>query len=108
MTALSSPGQVQARLDEIEQDLATRQNELEVAALSHFRAKREKEKARAEELLRAEGTVAVRTAKAEVATAHIGVEDEARWEGLKAVVRVLDTRAAIGMSLLRSHGRAGG
>jgi hypothetical protein len=50
----------------------------------------------------------VRTAKAEVATAHIGVEDEARWEGLKAVVRVLDTRAAIGMSLLRSHGRAGG
>lgn len=102
---LTSPGAVQARLDEIETDLAMRQNEFEQAALEHFGSKRLKEKAKAEAFLSAEGTVAERSAKADVAAALIGMDDEAKYEGLKGVVRLLDTRAAIGMSLLRAQGR---
>jgi hypothetical protein len=40
------------------------------------------------------------------ATSHIGVTEEAEYEALKAVVRVLETRASIGQSILRSQGRA--
>lgn len=105
--SLDTPAVVQERLADIENDLAARQIDFEQAALDHFRSKREKEKARADAFLGAEGTVAERTAIAESETALIGMEHEGRWEGLKGVVRVLDTRAAIGMSLLRSHGRAG-
>lgn len=102
---LSHPGAVQARLEEIEADLALHQNEFEEVALAHFTSKRLKEKAKAEAFLKAEGTVAQRTAIAERDTAVLGMEDEGKFEGLKGVVRVLDTRAAIGMSLLRAQGR---
>jgi hypothetical protein len=105
VTTLSHPAAVQARLEEIDADLAVRQNEFEDASLAHFTSKRLKEKAKAEAFLRAEGTVAQRTAISERDTAVLGMEEEARWEGLKGVVRVLDTRAAIGMSLLRAQGR---
>jgi hypothetical protein len=105
VASLSHPGAVQSRLEEIEGDLAMRQQEFEQTALEHFRSKRDKEKLRAEEFMKAEGTVAERNAKADIAVAHIGVEHEGAFEGLKGVVRVLDTRAAIGMSLLRAQGR---
>lgn len=104
---LSHPAAVQARLDEIEEALALKQNAYEEAAQAHFLARRLKEKTRAEEFMKAEGTVAERSAKADQKTALMGVEEEGRWEGLRGVVKVLDTRAAIGMSLLRSQGRAG-
>jgi hypothetical protein len=103
---LSDPAVVQARLNEIDIDLATRQNKLESAALDWFRGKREREKARAEAFLAAGGTVAERNAIADKTTALLFVEDEAKYEAQKSVVRVLDTRAAIGMSLLRSQSRA--
>lgn len=106
MSHLSDPGAVQARLNGIETDLATRQNELESSALDWFRGKREREKARAEAFLAAEGTVAERNAIADKTTALLFAEDEAKYEAQKSVVRVLDTRAAIGMSLLRSQSRA--
>jgi hypothetical protein len=102
----SDPARLMQRLDEIERDLATRQGEYERAALGWYRMKREREKARAEAFIRAEGTVAERNAIADVATATMGQEDEAAYEAHKAVVRVLDTRASIGQSLLRAHGRA--
>jgi hypothetical protein len=35
-----------------------------------------------------------------------GMDDEAKYVGLKGVVEVLNTRAMIGMALLKSHGRA--
>jgi hypothetical protein len=105
--SLDTPAVVQERLADIENDLAVRQLAFEQAALDHFRSKREKEKARADAFLRAEGTVAERTAIAESETALIGMDHEGRWEGLKGVVRVLDTRAAVGMAILKSHGRAG-
>jgi hypothetical protein len=106
-STLTHPGAVQARLEEIEWDLAVRQQQYEEAALAYWKSKRDKEKLRAESFLEAEGTVAERTARAERATAHIGMEDEARWEALKGVTRTLDTRAAIGMALLKAQGRGG-
>lgn len=105
--SLDTPALVQERLADIEADLAVRQLDFEQAALDHFRSKREKEKARAEAFLSAEGTVAERTAIADKETALIGMEHEARWEALKGVIRILDTRAAVGMAILKSQGRAG-
>lgn len=104
--SLSSPAVVQARLEEIETDLASRQNDLEAAALDWFKAKREREKSHAEVFLNDTGTVAERKAKADLATADVGCAEEGKYEGLRGVVRVLDTRAAIGMAILKSQGRA--
>jgi hypothetical protein len=94
------------RLEAIEQDLATRQPALEDAARKWFIAKRDKEKARAVAFLSAEGTVAERSAIADLQTALDGKQEEAEYEALRAVVRTLETRATIGQSLLKAHGRA--
>lgn len=104
---LSHPAAVVERLEAIEEDLATRQGEYETAALDWFHQKREREKARADEFLKAEGTVAHRTAVAEAATATIGSDSEGAYESLRAVTRTLEARANIGMAILKSHGRAG-
>jgi hypothetical protein len=106
MTALSDPGLVLARLEEIETDLARRQNNFEAAALAWFRAKRDREHQRAVAFMRAEGSVAERNAQADIETCRIGVEHEAEYEALRAVMRTLETRASIGQSVLRSQGRS--
>lgn len=106
MTDHSHPAAVMARLATIEDDLALRQNLLEKAAKGWFVAKRDKEKARAVAFLSAQGTVAERAAKADEQTALDGKNEEAEWEALKAVVRVLETRASIGQSILRAQGRS--
>jgi hypothetical protein len=93
------------RLEEIEADLAERQNDIEDAALQWFRAKRDREKSWAEAFIEATGTVPERKAKADLAVEGIGVEEEARYEAGKAVTRVLETRASIGQSILRSQTR---
>jgi hypothetical protein len=103
---LANPAAVRDRLEEIERDLALLQNDLEGAAFSWFRSKRDKEKERARVFMQSEGSVEARKAQAELATAHLGADDEARYEALRSVGRVLETRANIGMSLLRSQGRA--
>lgn len=103
---LSHPAAVKDRLDEIERDLATRQNEFEAAALAWFLAKRERKKAHAVAFLNTSGSVAERNAVADEETEGIGAEHEAAYEAHKAVVDVLDTRAAIGMALLKSQGRS--
>jgi hypothetical protein len=103
---LSAPQQIMKRLESIERDLADRQLELESAAMAWFRKKRDREHEWAVAFAAAEGTDARRRAVANRESSHIGAEEEGRWEGLKAVVRVLETRASIGQSLLRSHGRA--
>jgi hypothetical protein len=103
---LSNPVAVRDRLEEIERDLAMLQNDLEEAAFSWFRSKRDKEKERARVFMQSEGSVEARKAQADLATAHLGADDEARYEALRSVARVLDTRAAIGMAILKSQGRA--
>lgn len=103
--SLSHPGLVLRRLEEIEADLAERQNEIEDAALNWFRAKRDREKEWADAFIRATGTVPERKARADLAVEGIGVEEEAKYEAMKAVTRVLETRASIGQSILRSQTR---
>ena len=105
MSGLSSPALVMARLQEIEQELAVRQNQFEAAAAEYVRLKRDKEHARATAFLKATGTVAERQAKADLAAVLIGAEAEGLFEGLKGVMRVLDTRAAVGMSILKGQMR---
>ena len=104
---LSDPARVIARLEEIERDLAVRQNALEAAAYSWFQAKRDREHERAVIFMRSAGTVAERQAQADIETAMSGKQEEAEWEALKAVVRTLEARASIGQSILRAQSRAG-
>jgi hypothetical protein len=104
--ALDHPQAVLERLEEIDGALARKQNLLEESALAWFRTKRDREKSWAEVFIRTQGTVADRKAAADLATADVGWEDEGRWEALRASVRVLDTRASIGMSILRAQSRA--
>ncbi len=105
---LDSPAVVIARLQEIEDDLAIRQNALEASALAWFKAKRDREHARAVAYLTAEGgTVAERNAIADRETSLLAANAEAEWEALRAVVRVLETRASIGMAILKSQARVG-
>lgn len=103
---LSTPQAVQARLEDIERDLAARQNALEAAALGWYRIKRDREHNWARAYVTANGPAHVRKAEADLAVATVGVAEEAEYEALKAVVRVLETRASIGQSLLRTQGRA--
>ena len=105
-THLTDPGAVLIRLEEIERDLALRQGAYEAAALAWFRAKREKERDRAIAFLRAEVTVAERSAQADRDTTFIGAAEDAEFEAIRAVVSTLETRASIGQSILRSQGRA--
>lgn len=100
-TDLSWAGAVQSRLEEIDRDLAARTPALEAAATAWFKAKRDREHRYAVAYLSAEGPVEARKAQANAATCMIGMEAEAEWEALKAVVRTLETRASIGQSLLR-------
>jgi hypothetical protein len=94
------------RLEDIENDLAETQNALEDAAMDWYLVKRNRVKTHAEAFIKAEGTVGDRTAHADLATADMGWEAEGRYEGLKAKARVLGDRAAIGMAILKSQGRA--
>jgi hypothetical protein len=102
---LDTPALVVEKLQGIERDLELRQNILEAAALNWFRAKRDKEHARAVAFIAAEGTVAERSAQADLQTSLIGRQEEAEFEALRAVIRVLEARATIGQSILRSQGR---
>jgi hypothetical protein len=103
---MSEAAQVMATLDEIQQDLALRQNLLEQAARNWYIAKREKEHKRAVTFLSTEGTVAERNAAADRETALEGKHAEAEYEALRGVVRVMETRANIGMAILKAHGRS--
>ncbi len=105
-----TPEQIIDRLAEIETDLADRTAAIEAAADDWFRAKRDRENRRAKAFIAAKAdgvTVAEAEAMADKETSLIGLDAEARYEALKAVVRVLETRASIGQSLLRAHTASG-
>ena len=105
MSTLSHPAAVVARLEEIDEQLAAVQNEYEEAALRWFRSKRSRERSYAEAFMTAEGSVEARKAQAAMETAALGMEEEARYEALKGLLRTLEVRASIGQSILRSQGR---
>jgi hypothetical protein len=101
-----SPAQIIERLEAIEQDLGERQLEYEQTAEQWTRDKREQAKAWATAYMESPGAqVTDRKAAAIQASEHIGEDSEARYVALKAAVGVLETRATIGQSLLKAHGR---
>jgi hypothetical protein len=98
--------QIIERLEEIEQDLGTRGPGYGKAAEDWTRKKREQEKVWADTYATAAGdAVTDKKAAAIKASIEIGKEEEATFVGHKAVVDVLQTRAMIGMALLKSHDR---
>ena len=103
-----STGTIQQRLEDIDADLAVRVDALEAAARAWFLSKRDREHDRAVVFLKTEGTVGERSSAADIATSMIGRAEEAEWEALRAVVRVLETRSVIGMALLKAYGKAAG
>lgn len=103
--SLSSPALVQERLEEIDTQLATALNGMEDAALKWFRCKRDREVAKADAYAAAPGPATERKVMAEAAAAEVGVEEEAHWEARKLVVRLLESRANVGMSILKAQGR---
>lgn len=106
MTALSTPQQVQERLEEIERLIAETLNEAEGAALAWFRKKAEREQEWTREYIAASGPAHVRKATADLRASSIGIEEEARWESTKVMLRGLSDRGNIGMAILKSQGRA--
>ena len=102
-TTSDGPSSVIERLEAIERDLSERERELYAAAMAWYRRKRDVEHDYAVAYLSATGTVEERKARARK-DLSLG-DEEARYEAVKAVVRVLETRANIGMALLKAQGR---
>lgn len=110
---LASPGAVMGTLDEIERALAELQNEYEAAAHDRAVLARRWEKRLAQCRLTAEGNDAdARKAAALIAAINEDslykdlAEAEGKFEGARAVMKVHETRALIGMAILKAQGRA--
>lgn len=105
--------QITERLEQIEADLGERQEDFAKAAEDYHRLVRDYELRIARALVASSAaTVAERKAHALIAVAAAAdsplvalADAEGRYEGSKAAVRVLETRATIGMSLAKAHGR---
>jgi hypothetical protein len=109
LTGIDSPVIVMQRLSSIERDMAERQGAYERAADSWFRARREQSKNYAEALLRSQApSVTAQKADADIA-AYLtdGAEFEAEYEATRHVLELLQKRASILQSILRSQGLAG-
>lgn len=103
---LTSPALVQERLEAIDHDLAIRQNLYEEAARAWFLKLGTVTKDRAVAYRKAEGNS---TEKREAAMEQHGADgsrEQAEYEALRAVIKVLEARATIGQSILKSQGRA--
>lgn len=104
------------RLEAIESDLEERQVEFEQAAGDFHRYTRDYELRVAQASLAAHGDTATERkwrALEAIAAAGDGLYEnlknaEGKYEGLKAAVRVLETRTSIGQSLLKSQTRESG
>lgn len=108
----TAPSPVIGRLEELEQDLGSRQNELETAARDKARLIRDWEKRLAIARLAAKGSDAEsRKAQALITAIESDggelyeqlTDAESRYEALKAVTRVIETRLSVGQSILRAQ-----
>ena len=108
--------QITERLEEIEKDLGERQEPYSLAAEAHVRTNREIELRMARVKLATKAdTQTEKKDKALDAIAAAGdglyerhVDAEAEFEGARAAIKVLETRATIGMALLKSQREMGG
>jgi hypothetical protein len=111
-----NPATILERLDSIERDLADRQPKFEQAANAAHRTTRDMELRMAQTKLAT--TAKTETEKKDKALTSIAAADDDLYErwvaaeaddaGLKAVVKVLEARASIGQSLLRTQRETGG
>lgn len=100
------PAEIIVRLEELEQDLASRQNDYESAAGKWHAVAREREYLYAMQFMRAPGsTVTERKQHAAEHVGMIGASEEADYEALKAALRVMEIRSMVLMALLKSLGR---
>lgn len=100
------PAEIEQRLQDLERDLGDRQNAYASAAEKSSRVCRKREHQHAVEFMKASGgTVTERKEQAREQTSLIGIHEEAEYEGLRAAIKVMETRSMILMSLLRSAGR---
>jgi hypothetical protein len=106
MSDLSTPQAVQSRLEDIDRALALLQNEIEQAAMEWFREKRDRDKKEAQAFLTAKGTDTARRMIARDEAATVGAEEEGRWEGLKALLKTLESRSVVGTASLKAQGRS--
>lgn len=104
---MDNPQAVMDRLALIEEDLAKRQNSYEEAAERWFRAQREIGRVKARALLGSDKpSITEKKAEGDLAAYDVeGAAAEAEYEALRAAVKVLETRATIGMSILKAQGR---
>jgi hypothetical protein len=105
MTDLSTPTMTQSRLEEIENDLAMRQNLYEAAARAWFVKQGKITKDRAVAYRTASGGSTEKKEAANELHGEDGALEQGEYEALRAVIKVLETRATIGMSILKSQGR---
>jgi hypothetical protein len=111
-----NPALILKRLEDIETDLALRQAALErVANEAHHTARDMELRMAQTKLVTQAKTETEKKDKALVAIAAAdddlyqrSVRAEAEYAGLKAVVKVLEARASIGQSLLRTQRETGG
>jgi hypothetical protein len=102
---LNHPAGIEERLDEIDGILAVHINELESAALDWFRQRRARAQEWARVYVQTDGPAHVRKTQADSESLEIGLDEEARYEAKRQALRALETRANIGMSLLRAQSR---
>lgn len=108
MTALSSPAQIMARLEEIRQDIANRRSKYEKAAYDLKINKRDYEYEMAVQRLKAKGTVQERSDRALAQVEASGTYErlkasEGLYEGLRAGYAAMDQEAMILMALLKGE-----
>lgn len=105
--------QITDRLEQIEDDVAKRQEKGETAAENFYRIKRDYELAYAKAYVQAKGSPTEKKQQAletlEGSELYFNLkEHEGAYEGWKAVMRALEQRASIGQSLLKSQREMGG
>lgn len=93
---------VEERLARIDQRLEVLIDEFQDAASAWFDKKGDRELAWASAYLTADGVHSARKAAADKAAYPIGREEEAAWEGKRAVLKALETQAMINAALLRA------
>lgn len=90
-----TPAQIQQRLQELDEDLAMRQNLYEKAAERWYRVLRDREHRHAIEYMKAPGNTTDRREKAKEETALIGQMEEAEYQGLRAAIHVMELRVGV-------------
>jgi hypothetical protein len=106
-STLAHPAGIMDRLDDIDSRLAVLADEFEPVAKAWFEHRKKRDEAYAKAYVAATGNHSERRELALLASSGIGVDEEAAWEGKRAVLKTLETRSMVGASLLKLQTRMG-